>query len=418
MRLQRAGVFVDAVRLFPVDAGDLPQDRNEAGPAEARLLRKVGSAPERLALGGEEHRQRPAALLAERVKRAHIDLVHIGPFFPVDLDIDEERVHDLRDLRIFEALMGHHVAPMTGRVADGDQHRPIEALGLCKRLFAPFPPVDRVVAVLEQVGRACLLEAVHDAASGWMSASCEAERGAATGLKLRRPAGSAPVWILKVQDMRSDDTIFAPASGFGRAAVCVIRISGPQSRFMVETIAGALPPPRRLALRMLRDPASGEPLDQALVAWMPGPASFTGEDQAELHIHGGLASRAADLALPRRPPGLPVGRGRRIHPPGLSQWTHGPQPGRGSRGSHRRRDRGATTPGVSANSKAAWEMPPSNGARMCCRHSPGWKRASTSLTRAMFRRHWRPISFVASKLWPGPSAGPSPIAAASGCARV
>lgn len=95
--------------------------------------------------------------------------------------------------------------------------------------------------------------------------------------------------------MRSDDTIFAPASGFGRAAVCVIRISGPQSRFMVETIAGALPPPRRLALRMLRDPASGEPLDQALVAWMPGPASFTCEDQAELHIHGGLASRAAIL---------------------------------------------------------------------------------------------------------------------------
>jgi tRNA modification GTPase len=95
--------------------------------------------------------------------------------------------------------------------------------------------------------------------------------------------------------MRSDDTIFAPASGFGRAAVCVVRISGPKSRFIVETIAGPVPPVRRLALRTLRDPETHEALDQALVAWMPGPGSFTGEDQAELHVHGGLASRAAVL---------------------------------------------------------------------------------------------------------------------------
>ena len=97
--------------------------------------------------------------------------------------------------------------------------------------------------------------------------------------------------------MRSDDTIFAPASGFGRSAVCVVRISGKQSRFIIETIAGPLPQPRRLALRTLRDPHASEPLDQALVAWMPGPASFTGEDQAELHIHGGLATRAAVLRV-------------------------------------------------------------------------------------------------------------------------
>lgn len=95
--------------------------------------------------------------------------------------------------------------------------------------------------------------------------------------------------------MRSDDTIFAPASGFGRAAVCVIRISGPRTRFVVETIAGRMPEPRRLTLRMLRDPNGGEAIDQALVAWMPGPGSFTGEDQAELHIHGGLATRVAIL---------------------------------------------------------------------------------------------------------------------------
>jgi tRNA modification GTPase len=97
--------------------------------------------------------------------------------------------------------------------------------------------------------------------------------------------------------MRSDDTIFAPASGFGRAAVCVVRISGPRSRFILETIAAPLPPPRRLSLRLLRDPENRDILDQALVAWLPGPESFTGEDQAELHIHGGLASRAAVLRV-------------------------------------------------------------------------------------------------------------------------
>jgi tRNA modification GTPase len=95
--------------------------------------------------------------------------------------------------------------------------------------------------------------------------------------------------------MRSDDTIFATASGYGRAAVCLIRISGGQSRFILEALAGSVPSPRRAALRVLREPGTGEPLDQALVLWIPGPGSFTGEDQAELHIHGGLATRAAVL---------------------------------------------------------------------------------------------------------------------------
>ncbi|HYF56871.1 MAG TPA: tRNA uridine-5-carboxymethylaminomethyl(34) synthesis GTPase MnmE [Salinarimonas sp.] len=95
--------------------------------------------------------------------------------------------------------------------------------------------------------------------------------------------------------MPSTDTIFAPASGFGRAAVAVIRISGPGTRFVLETIAGPLPPPRRLTLRTLRDPSGGGALDQALVVFMPGPGSFTGEDGAELQIHGGPAVRAGVL---------------------------------------------------------------------------------------------------------------------------
>ncbi|KAB1075641.1 tRNA uridine-5-carboxymethylaminomethyl(34) synthesis GTPase MnmE [Methylobacterium planeticum] len=92
--------------------------------------------------------------------------------------------------------------------------------------------------------------------------------------------------------MTTETTIFAPASGFGRAAISVIRISGPACAPLLSALGGTLPPPRRLSLRRLRDPADGRVLDQALVAWMPGPATLTGEDMAELHLHGGLAVRA------------------------------------------------------------------------------------------------------------------------------
>src|SRR5215207_5251874 len=94
---------------------------------------------------------------------------------------------------------------------------------------------------------------------------------------------------------KSNDTIFAIATGFGRAALSVVRLSGPQTRLILDRIAAPVPPARRLSLRRLRDPGSDEVLDQALVAWMPGPNSFSGEDQAELHIHGGLAARTGVL---------------------------------------------------------------------------------------------------------------------------
>ena len=83
-------------------------------------------------------------------------------------------------------------------------------------------------------------------------------------------------------------TIFALASGTGRAAVTLLRISGPNSGWMLDQICGHRPAPRIATLRTLRG-ASGELLDRALVLWFPGPASYTGEDSAELHLHGGNA---------------------------------------------------------------------------------------------------------------------------------
>lgn len=99
------------------------------------------------------------------------------------------------------------------------------------------------------------------------------------------------------------ETFFAPASGFGRAAVAVVRISGPAARDVLVTLGGALPEPRRLSLRTLRDPADGTELDRALVAWFPGPNTYSGEDMAELHLHGGSAVRMGVLAALARMPG-------------------------------------------------------------------------------------------------------------------
>ena len=91
------------------------------------------------------------------------------------------------------------------------------------------------------------------------------------------------------------DTIFALATAAGRAAVAVVRVSGPRSGETLEQLAAPLPDPRHAALRRLKS-AAGEVLDEALVLWLPGPKSFTGEDSAELHLHGGRAGVEAVTA--------------------------------------------------------------------------------------------------------------------------
>ncbi len=85
-----------------------------------------------------------------------------------------------------------------------------------------------------------------------------------------------------------NDTIFALATAPGRAAIAVLRCSGPGSRIAAEILAGGAPPPRVAAVRTLRDTA-GEALDRAVVLWFPGPRSYSGEDCLELHLHGGPA---------------------------------------------------------------------------------------------------------------------------------
>jgi tRNA modification GTPase len=84
-------------------------------------------------------------------------------------------------------------------------------------------------------------------------------------------------------------TIFALSSARGRAGVCVFRISGPSTRAAIEALtARPAPAPRHAALRDVQL-ADGTSIDRGLVLWFPAPASFTGEDVAEIHLHGGPA---------------------------------------------------------------------------------------------------------------------------------
>lgn len=98
------------------------------------------------------------------------------------------------------------------------------------------------------------------------------------------------------------DTIFALSSGPPPAGVAVIRITGPGARFGIETLTGSLPQPRRATLALIRK--GPDPIDRGLVLFFPGPDSFTGEDVAEFHVHGGRAVIAAILGVLAELPGF------------------------------------------------------------------------------------------------------------------
>ena len=92
-----------------------------------------------------------------------------------------------------------------------------------------------------------------------------------------------------------DQTIFALSSGRLPSAIALVRVSGPQAGKIVTTLAGKTPPPRMATRALLRD-IGQRPIDDAVVLWFPSPASATGEDVAEFHVHGGRAVLAALFA--------------------------------------------------------------------------------------------------------------------------
>ncbi len=113
-----------------------------------------------------------------------------------------------------------------------------------------------------------------------------------------RPGGRKEI------DLADGDTIYALSSGSPPAGIAVVRISGPEAGAALAALAGRIPEPRHASLGTLKDPASGELLDRALLLWFPGPGSSTGEDLAELHLHGGRSVVAGVLGALGGVPGL------------------------------------------------------------------------------------------------------------------
>ncbi len=118
-RHQGAAVLLHARWIVTKHPLDLAQEVDERRFSVSGGLGKIRAAPERLPVRGQKHGERPAAMLAEVVQCRHVDLIDVGAFLAVDLDVDEQLVHHARRRLILEALMRHHVAPVAGGIADG-----------------------------------------------------------------------------------------------------------------------------------------------------------------------------------------------------------------------------------------------------------------------------------------------------------
>ena len=145
------GVLLDPGTLLAVDARQLEEQAAEPDPraAVAVARREISAGEEGPKVRGEKHAHRPAAVLGEELHRLHVDAVHVRPLLAVDLDADEALVEEARDLEIVERLLLHHVAPVAGRVADGEKHRLVRAPRGLECLLAPRAKVDRIVRVLQ-----------------------------------------------------------------------------------------------------------------------------------------------------------------------------------------------------------------------------------------------------------------------------
>src|SRR5882757_3973195 len=120
---------------------------------------------------------------------------------------------------------------------------------------------------------------------------------------LSRDAGEGQRWR-DCSTTHHPDTIFAPATAPGRAGIAVVRISGPATRQALAALSCPVPKPRHAARARFVDRVSGEAIDDGLVLYFPAPASVTGEDVAELHLHGGRAIIEAVIAVLAAQPGL------------------------------------------------------------------------------------------------------------------
>jgi tRNA modification GTPase len=123
------------------------------------------------------------------------------------------------------------------------------------------------------------------------------------GLTVRGLTPALPGASVRAMTGPTRETIFALSSGRPPAAIAVVRVSGARAGAALKALTGKVPDPRKAALAQVRGP-EGEVIDQALVLWFPGPHSETGEDVAELQLHGGRAVIAGVMSALARIEGL------------------------------------------------------------------------------------------------------------------
>src|SRR2546423_14626956 len=119
-------------------------------------------------MGRKENTNRPPPLPRLHLPRRHINLIDVRPLFAIYLDADKQPIHLRGHNFVLEALPLHYVAPVTGRIANGKKDRLVLAPSLLKRLRAPGIPVNRVVSVLEQIGRGLVDKAVWMLTRNWL----------------------------------------------------------------------------------------------------------------------------------------------------------------------------------------------------------------------------------------------------------
>ncbi len=150
---QGSGLVRQFLAVFAVVLRHPAQQRGEIRHAMARRWWKVG-CPEKWSLVvGQEHGQWPATTAPrEQLVSQLVDAIQVRAFLAIDLDVDEQLVHHRSGSRILEGFMRHHMTPVAGRVADGQQHRLAGAARFGESSFSPWMPVHRIGCMLQQVG--------------------------------------------------------------------------------------------------------------------------------------------------------------------------------------------------------------------------------------------------------------------------
>ena len=147
------GLLDDFGAVLVPGVGYLRQDGFQSWLTAAVFRRKIGAAGEGFQFRGQENRHGPAAPAGRRLDEGHVGSVYVGALLAVHLDRDEAVVHQLCDGRVLEGFPLHDVAPVTGRITDRQEDGLVFLARLGEGFLAPRVPVDRVVRVLEQVGR-------------------------------------------------------------------------------------------------------------------------------------------------------------------------------------------------------------------------------------------------------------------------